>query len=91
MVQKLASEFFGLVSKNKMAAMAVLFKFLGTFAAPVYQRACNVHFPNLQDMSFQICYSLRIHLEHFAKICCSATFSVPARWYLLYRCTSIAK
>ena len=23
----------------------------------------------------------RLHLEHFCKICCSATFSMPTRWY----------
>ena len=50
----------GLVSKNKMAATAISFKFLGTFAAPVYQRACNVHFPNLQDMFIMVKASLGI-------------------------------
>ena len=64
MVQKLASEFFGLVSKNKMA---VSFKFLGTFAAPVYQRACNVHFPNLQDMFIMVKASLGIILDIWTK------------------------
>ena len=67
MVQKLASEFFGLVSKNKMAAMAVSFKFLGTFAAPVYQRACNVHFPNLQAMFIMVKASLGIILDIWTK------------------------
>ena len=28
-----------------------------------------------------------LHLEHLAKIICSATFSVPTRWYLYQRCT----
>ena len=67
MVQKLASEFFGLVSKNKMAATAVLLKFLGTFAAPVYQRACNVHFPNFQDMFIMAKACLGIILDIWAK------------------------
>ena len=43
-----------------MAATAVSFKFLGTFVAPVYQRACNVHFPNLQDMFIMVKASLGI-------------------------------
>ena len=67
MVQKLAFEFFGLISKNKMAATAVSFKFLGTFAAPVYQRACNVHFPNLQDMFIMVKASLGIILDIWTK------------------------
>ena len=53
--------FFGLVSKNKMAATAVSFKFLGTF------RACNVHFPNLQDMFIMVKASLGIILDIWTK------------------------
>ena len=43
-----------------MAATGVLLLFLGTFAAPVYQRACNVHFPNFQDMFIMLKASLGI-------------------------------
>ena len=67
MVQKLAPEVFGLISKNKMPVTAVSFKLLGTFAAPVYQRACNVHFPNLQDMFVMVRAFLGIILDIWTK------------------------
>ena len=67
MVQKLDSEFFWPHFQNKMAATAVSFKFLGTFAAPVYQRACNVHFPNLQDMFIMVKASLGMVLDIWTK------------------------
>ena len=67
MVQKLASEFFWPRFQKQDAATAVLFKFLGTFAAPVYQRACNLHFPNLQDIFFMVKACLGIILDIWIK------------------------
>ena len=64
MVQKLASEFFW---PRFQKQDVFLFKFLGTFAAPVYQRACNVHFPNLQDMFIMVKACLGIILDIWTK------------------------
>ena len=66
MVQKLASEFFW-PRFQKQDGCHGRFKFLGTFAAPVYQRACNVHFPNLQDMFIMVKASLGIILNIWTK------------------------
>ena len=32
-----------------------------------------------------------LYLEHLTKICYSATFTVPTRWYLFWRAASMAK
>ena len=66
MVQKLASEFFW-SRFQKQYGRHGCFKFLETFAAPVYQRACNVHFPNLQDMFIMVKASLEIILDIWTK------------------------
>ena len=64
MVQKLASEFFWPRFQKQDGRHGRFIQILGTFAAPVYQRACNVHFPNLQDMFIMVKASLGIILDN---------------------------
>ena len=64
MVQKLASEFFWPRFQKQDGRHGLFIQILGTFAAPVYQRACNVHFPNLQDVFIMVKASLGIILDN---------------------------
>ena len=63
MVQKLAFEFFWPRFQKQDGRHGRFIQIFGTFAAPVYQRACNVHFPNLQDMFIMVKACLGIILD----------------------------
>ena len=67
MVQKLASEFFWPRFQKQDGRHGRFIQILGTFAAPVYERACHVHFPNLQDMFIMVKASLGIILDIWTK------------------------